>query len=928
MTHHVALRQRLTAAATALGTLALTLALLAGMPYVLWQAVGIPWPDSVHSWHELGERLAQPISDPLVIDLLAMVGWVCWAAFAFTVVREVCWYTAHLPQLLHDRRAHCDHVANLSLKGSLAALCIGTLVVALLSLWRPATAAAQQHSFTDEAPHRITATAPLNPALVQQATTGAATMAAMSGPKANGPHAGAEAVWHIEYTVVEGDTLWDIAAAHLGDALKWPRIYALNKDRVQSDGARLDDPDMLQAGWQLTLPVSDHHPASPATALAPDDPTPDSGSTSLFPSASPALPRPAPEHSPATGQQVTGPHALSTPRPDDGASGRKEEAEAAPGPAAIGFGEASLIGITAAAGLLAARRYWYLHQRRQREPDAQVPALSPLVDKAAQAAHAAAQPRRPRDPEALITRRTPPQPPRSADTVTIGVSDNSEVSLDVLATTGGCTWTGAGAEDAARALLTGILTAAERQRPAAPHVKAVVPQDLADCLLPGLPRQFSAVTQTADTAHAVRIAEQHLVIHARARHDLDTPTTGPATSDSAEETGPGALLLLAAPDAAHIGQVQALARRSRPDVLIVLTLNTPLPEAEHWHIAVDGTTTRTDAHLQHPNEMELFHLTPDAGHDMTEVLLAAHGQRSHLRILPDQRPPSRDSQPPADPADDSESEPPPADLHPTTASRPQQTKPVRVHVLGPVTLYARGHEDPVGTNLRPEVHEFLALLAAHPTGLLASDIADKLQIDPDDEQNALKNLRRAVRRVLRAATGITAQEFILRQGELHKLHPQLVETDLADFTRTLKNTFSATADSEHDALPAVREALAHYRGPFAQGADYLWADAIREHLTTQATDAALRLARQAEHAATGPQERDGVLALLEHLGSLHPDHERLTQHAIRLCQAAGRHDAARHTYTRLERHLAELDLEPDPATQALITPRSHSHQMG
>ncbi|MFJ5952510.1 BTAD domain-containing putative transcriptional regulator [Streptomyces noursei] len=898
------------------------------MPYVLWQAVGIPWPGSVHSWHELGERLAQPISDPLVIDLLAVVGWVCWAAFAFTVVREVCWYTAHLPQLLHDRRAHRDHVANLSLKGSLAALCIGTLVVALLSLWRPATAAAQQHSFTDEAPHRITATAPLNPALVQQATTGAATMAAMSRPKANGPHAGAEAVWHIEYTVVEGDTLWDIAATHLGDALKWPRIYALNKDRVQSDGARLDDPDMLQAGWQLTLPVSDHRPASPATALARDDPTPDSESTSLFPSASPALPRPAPEHSPATGQQATGPHALSTPRPDDGASGRKEEAEAAPGPAAIGFGEASLIGITAAAGLLAARRYWYLHQRRQREPDAQVPALSPLVDKAAQAAHAAAQPRRPRDPEALITRRTPPQPPRSADTVTIGVSDNSEVSLDVLATTGGCTWTGAGAEDAARALLTGILTAAERQRPAAPHVKAVVPQDLADCLLPGLPRQFSAVTQTADTAHAVRIAEQHLVIHARAQHGLDTPTTGPATSDSAEETEPGALLLLATPDAAHIGQVQALARRSRPDVLIVLTLNTPLPEAEHWHIAVDGTTTRTDAHLQHPNEMELFHLTPDAGHDMTEVLLAAHGQRSHLRILPDQRPPSRDSQPPADPADDSESEPPPADLHPTTASRPQQTKPVRVHVLGPVTLYARGHEDPVGTNLRPEVHEFLALLAAHPTGLLASDIADKLQIDPDDGQNALKNLRRAVRRVLRAATGITAQEFILRQGELHKLHPQLVETDLADFTRTLENTFSATADSEHDALPAVREALAHYRGPFAQGADYLWADAIREHLTTQATDAALRLARQAEHAATGPQERDGVLALLEHLGSLHPDHERLTQHAIRLCQAAGRHDAARHTYTRLERHLAELDLEPDPATQALITPRSHSHQMG
>lgn len=144
MTPHSALRERLTAAFTVLGTLSFTLALLAGMPYVLWRATGVPWPDRVSSWQELGERLAEPLSDPLVIDLLAVVGWVCWAAFACTVIREICWYTAHLPQLLHDRRAHKDHVAALSVKGALAAVCIGTLVVAVLSLWRPSSASAQQ----------------------------------------------------------------------------------------------------------------------------------------------------------------------------------------------------------------------------------------------------------------------------------------------------------------------------------------------------------------------------------------------------------------------------------------------------------------------------------------------------------------------------------------------------------------------------------------------------------------------------------------------------------------------------------------------------------------------------------------------------------------------------------------------------------------
>ncbi|MFE4959466.1 hypothetical protein ACFRCW_37135 [Streptomyces sp. NPDC056653] len=46
-----------------------------------------------------------------------------------------------------------------------------------------------------------------------------------------------------------------------------------------------------------------------------------------------------------------------------------QQADTKAGPAAINLGQASLIGITAAAGLPAARRYWYWHQRRLRESD-------------------------------------------------------------------------------------------------------------------------------------------------------------------------------------------------------------------------------------------------------------------------------------------------------------------------------------------------------------------------------------------------------------------------------------------------------------------------------------------------------------------------------------------------------------------------------
>ncbi|PJJ04193.1 DNA-binding SARP family transcriptional activator [Streptomyces sp. 2333.5] len=934
MTPHSALRERLTAAFTVLGTLSFTLALLAGMPYVLWRATGVPWPDRVSSWQELGERLAEPLSDPLVIDLLAVVGWVCWAAFACTVIREICWYTAHLPQLLHDRRAHKDHVAALSVKGALAAVCIGTLVVAVLSLWRPSSASAQQPPSTGTVRPPIAVTVPVHPSTGQQTPGRVPAALGSAKPTTAASHqghpewdAGAAAVRHVEYMVREGDTLWDIAHTYLGDALKWPRIYALNKDHVQHDGGQLSDPDLLKSGWQLTLPVSQPSttppPASDKGGLAASD-------TAVQTSSAPPSPaRPTPDQKPATGQQTARRHAAPRPRQDSHVADQAAEAER--GPAAIGFGEASLIGITTAAGLLATRRYWYVYQRRLRRPEAPAPALSPLVDKAAQAAQEAAQPHPPRDPEDLVTRRTPPQQPRSADTVTIGVDDNAEIPLDLLAAVGGCTWTGPGAEDAARALLTGILTAAERQRPAPPRVSVVVPEELAARLLPGLPPQFTALTQAADTAQAVRLAEQHLVAHARTQHDRDTPPPGPEAANLADEAGPGSLVLLAVPDAAHIGQIQAVAARSRPGILTVLTLDTPLPGAEHWHIAADGTTTRPGTNAQHPGQLELFRLAPDAGRDMTEVLLGAHGQRPPLRALPKQQPPSRPARPQPAPAHDEEPEPEPAvasDPPPTSASRPQQITPVRLHVLGPVTLYVRGHAEPVGTNLRPEVRELLALLAAHPTGLLTADIADKLHLEPGTEQNALKNLRRAVRRTLRAATGITEREFILRQGELHKLHPDLIETDLSDFTRTLRKAFSSAGESAPDALAYVRAALSHYCGPFAQGTDHLWADAIREHLTTQATDAALRLAHQAEHTPADPQQRNAILTLLEHLGVLHPDHELLTQHAIRLYQAAGRHDAARHAYTRLERHLAELGLEPDPATQALVAPRTTTRRMG
>ena len=50
-------------------------------------------------------------------------------------------------------------------------------------------------------------------------------------------------------TVKPGDSLSKIAKRELGDAEKWPAIYAANRDTIKN-------PDLIQPGQVLTLPTS------------------------------------------------------------------------------------------------------------------------------------------------------------------------------------------------------------------------------------------------------------------------------------------------------------------------------------------------------------------------------------------------------------------------------------------------------------------------------------------------------------------------------------------------------------------------------------------------------------------------------------------------------------------------------------------------
>jgi nucleoid-associated protein YgaU len=51
------------------------------------------------------------------------------------------------------------------------------------------------------------------------------------------------------YTVKAGDTLSDIAQSEMGDANRWPELYAANKDAVG------ENPDMIHPGLTLEIPA-------------------------------------------------------------------------------------------------------------------------------------------------------------------------------------------------------------------------------------------------------------------------------------------------------------------------------------------------------------------------------------------------------------------------------------------------------------------------------------------------------------------------------------------------------------------------------------------------------------------------------------------------------------------------------------------------
>ena len=221
--------------AAALSAAATLLTLVVGVPIALLATTGWPWPTHIPNAEQIGHDLLQPDDGHLLAAILVGVAWVAWLLFTSGAVIEVVGHVrGRLPRRLPVISAMQQLVAPL------------IAAVAVLA-----------HSPTTATLTFATASVTAEQAPTLQGAAGIPAHPQAPGVPASPATPSAVQARELRLYVVQPahdgarDTLWSIAAQHLGDPLRWHEIVDLNRGRVQPDGSRFTDPHWIRPGWRF-----------------------------------------------------------------------------------------------------------------------------------------------------------------------------------------------------------------------------------------------------------------------------------------------------------------------------------------------------------------------------------------------------------------------------------------------------------------------------------------------------------------------------------------------------------------------------------------------------------------------------------------------------------------------------------------------------
>jgi len=916
-----------TRALRATGAVAVLGLVLIGLPTLLVNVIGWPLPHHLPSMDEIRMWLAIWPDDHAILDVVAVLGWIVWANLVrHTLIAVIDAVAEHAHYRRTGQRPPPPNPRHPSPVRAAAAVLVGAIASSLLL---DAAHASTHHHTT------ASATRPSPPGH-EPATEPASTQASGSHHECAGAqHVPARPAItrvtpvdtstpnspHRTYVVVEHDTLWDIAATHLGDPMRWRGIYVANRFRPQPDGYRLTDPGLLHVGWHLQLPDTAQQPA-------PTSPNQSRHNTAerAAPSHSPSSHRPGHHHAAARHAPAAEP-TTGTQHPPDrhNRTARSDEADGVTMPSGswLTVGLAAALATTALAVSLRRRKLQQLSWPRTARPATTPPIVPASLTTAVTIGHSTLrQQRLAATCEPTVADLHHDQPDRAAVDAAFGIDRHGTEHGLAEITHHGIGLTGPGALAAVRAAIAAATTGDPRAPDRAVQVITSRPL-LARLLDDESPIASDGVTgdrlQILDSDQEALNRWEAEILHRRRLLDhSDTDTdTDTDTDSNAYDTpepidapaGTGTAILIAAAEANEPARVHA-DLTAHSDLGIGILLLGAAPNLPQLHINTDGTT-----HLEHTPEA-----TPAAITTLRRVCtLTATELADAFRLVhatattEDAVDPDRTQS--AEAGEDRGS----AQPTPETPAPRAPTPPVQLSLLGPPAIAVYGKPAPVAiTGIR---YAILAYLAAHPHGVTRDDILHAIYPDlpADTASTRFRQACTATRAALREAADNPDGRYIINRNDRYHLDPTDITTDLWQMLTELHA--ATTATDETAALDALRRAVTHYTGDFAPDVDHPWAD---QYATTYRTQIITALARIAEIEET--DHPDTAITALQHALTLDPYAEELYQRIIRIQGRLDRPDAVRRTLNQCTEVLAAINAEPSDTTHRIADRQLRSRQ--
>ncbi len=909
-----------------LGALCVLVALVAGVPWALVHFVGWPLPHHVPSVAEVGRALDhQGIPAQALVDALAVVVWVAWATLLASLAVEV-------PAALAGR-----HAGRLPLAGAFQPLTgrlVAAVVVACLTLAprpaHPTPGLSVQPGGTlgprpvpalvvrDDAFTARLTTARTSPALVSTAGMGTAAPATTTGATPPSP---APVVAPRVYVVQRGDTLWGIAERELGDPLDWSTIFQMNEGRPQPGGVTLTEPHWIDPGWTLLLPT-------PATTTPPPPPSP-SGTA-------PPVSSPAPLSTPATPPSTTSPApavpttttpTTSTPPASvanrSGAHAHEDGTPSEP----VRLPSGSVVAGSFAAGVLSAvalgrlrRRHAYRYRPpapgRNLAPDPLRPTLRHLS-----AAAAATNGHGPLSPDEVPAMADDdPDHRERPDLVEIGTRDGHRVAL-ALSELAGSTVTGPTAPQVVAAWVTALMTRA------GPRAAEIVATHFAlDVVFGpgGCPEAVPGLRVLDDAGRVLGLLERTVLTRAGQLADAEVPDVVAYRQANPWEPVPMILAIVDRIPQDDAGRWAATTTKGPQLGFAAISIAPDAALPDRVVVGEDRVVTAAvpDELAERLVGVELFGLTADEAADVIAALAESEERPdstdgdTNLVTFGDSDEPEVTPWPIVAPPpdgyghEDQGSIQKAADQAGLDEPAAPEAAPVVVTVFGPYEIAVAG--EVVSRGLRTVAKELLAWLCLRPEGASVEAAVDALW--PDTERAQVHKMFWLAAANLRTRLGgpsETESKVLVASGDVYRLDPGAVSCDLWAFQQALAT--AARAEEDRPARDALRRAVDAYRGDLLVGTDYGWVEPVRQDLHRRALDAHLRLADLDAHLGNHDAAADTLRRAIELDRYAEEPYRRLmTLHAER-----GRLDAVVDTWKLLNGRLAEIDVDPEPATERL-----------